>query len=275
MLPPRTTNGVRKRRRASAAPACAGAPATRRWWWKGYAHCSRSVAGGGGGAAQRHRMGRQVAAAAVAAVGRAFIERAAAPATRARALAVTMTGRGAKRRGRGHLLPSAVSPRRAALGRRAAGENFPDGCGAAALTLPDRGKLMPSRCRGRRTIASYLDRMVAGIVILKGYGVTASPPSYASSPCIPPQRVPAPQIPVDTHGWRGGWRQGTSEEHRSHSPLFHHASLAGFSQPSLLLSPPSFLSSLQSTPVTLRYPRPSHPPPHCAPATPDRHGHVV
>lgn len=251
MLPPRTTNGVRKRRRASAAPACAGAPATRRWWWKGCAHCSRSVAGGGGGAAQRHRMGRQVAAAAVAADGRAFIERAVATATRARALAVTMTG------------------------RRAAGENFPDGCGAAALTLPDRGKLMPSRCRGRRTIASYLDRMVAGIVILKGYGVTASPPPYASSPCIPPQRVPAPQIPVDTHGWRGGWRQGTSEEHRSHSPLFHHASLAGFSQPSLLLRPPSFLSSLQSTPVTLRYPRPSHPPPHCAPATPDRHGHVV
>lgn len=225
MLPPRTTNGVRKRRRASAAPACAGAPATRRWWWKGYAHCSRSVAGGGGGAAQRHRMGRQVAAGAVAADGRAFIERAAATATRVRVLAVTMTGRGVKRRGRGHSLPSAVSPRRAALGRRAAGENFPDGCGAAALTLPDRACARPPNTRRYTRLACQ--------------------------------------------------RQGTSEEHRSHSPLFHHASLAGFSQPSLLLRPPSFLSSLQSTPVTLRYPRPSHPPPHCAPATPDRHGHVV
>ncbi|KAK1867719.1 hypothetical protein I4F81_010222 [Pyropia yezoensis] len=126
-------------------------------------------------------MGRQVAAAAVAAVGRAFIERAAAPATRARALAVTMTGRGAKRRGRGHLLPSAVSPRRAALGRRAAGENFPDGCGAAALTLPDRACARPPNTR-RYTRLAW--RLAAGHI--RG----APEPFPTVPPCLPRRLLP-------------------------------------------------------------------------------------
>lgn len=204
MLPPRTANGVRKPRRASAAPACVGAPATRRWWWKGYADCSRSVAGGGGSAAQRHRMGRQVTAAAVAADGCAFVGRAAAAAPHTGALTVTMMGRGVKRGGRGH------SPRQC----------HPD-APPSAVAQPERispmaaarqrgcGKLMPSPCRGRRTIASNLKKMVAGIVILKGYGVTASPPSYSSSPCIPPRRVSAFLLLVSA-GAQNGPRQAAT-----------------------------------------------------------------